>query len=70
MVSILITFMHVDVRDETGVQNLTALPRNKWAKLYQVLSKSPVNRRSLHLIGSAITMGILETKPQLADVCV
>ena len=56
-----------DVRDETGVQNMTALPRAKWAELYKTLMKNPTNRRSLNLMGSAIAVAVLETEDP-ADV--
>ena len=50
-----------DVLDKTGVQNLTSLPRTRWAKLYKELVKNPVNRRSLNLIGSSIGLYVLES---------
>ena len=62
LLSLLPPSIHTDVRDETGVQNMTSLPRDKWAKLYQTLMKNPTNRRSLNLMGSAITLAVLETE--------
>ncbi len=55
-------FNLLDVLDETGVQNFTSLPRKKWAEIRQHMMKSPVNRRSLHLIGSGMSLLVLETE--------
>ncbi len=46
--------------DETGIQNLTSLPRTDWAKLRKTLSTNPTNRRSLHAIDSAYSLFVLE----------
>ena len=52
----------LDVRDETGVQNLTSLPRTKWAKLYQQLKKNPTHKRNLYLLASSVASMTLETE--------
>ena len=52
----------LDVHDGTGVQNLTALPRTKWAQIRKMMLKNTVNRRSLNLIGSALTSIVLDTE--------
>ncbi len=48
------------MRDEQGVQNLTSLPRSRWAKIRATMETNPVNRRSLHTIDSAFSFVVLE----------
>jgi len=60
----------VERRDETGVQNLTSLPRTRWAKVRATMTTNPVNRRSLHAIDSAYSFLVLEDASPQEDVSV